>query len=90
VREPAADAAHPAPLVMGHPSATPTVAPPLPAQTIGTTLKPGTPGPMADRLQLLIRREFLIADLREAKRLHRERSSIEAELRRVTLRALAI
>ena len=82
-------AAHRAPSATGRLSDMPIAALPSPAPNTGPTPKPGTGRPMADRLQLLIRREILIADLREARRLHRHRSSIEAELRRVTLRALA-
>lgn len=41
-----------------------------------------------ERLRLACLRELLIADLREARRAHRERSSIEARLRAVTLQLL--
>lgn len=47
------------------------------------------PRPNADKLQLLIRRELLIADLREARRAHRATSSLAAELRRVTHQTLS-
>jgi hypothetical protein len=88
--ESAADAAHRDRSAMARPSASRIAAPLSPAQNTGPTQKPGRPGHMADPVQLLIRRELLIADLCEAQRRHRRLSSIEAELRRVTLLALAI
>jgi hypothetical protein len=45
--------------------------------------------PNDDVTQLLIRREFLIADLREARLRHRSTSDLIARLRAVTLQTLS-
>lgn len=58
------------------------------AATSGHVPPTSKPLNSVDKVLLLSRREILVADLREARRLHRPTSSIAAELRRITLLTL--
>lgn len=81
------NAGSPAPRRGGHHIGTPTAGRSVSAPSIGPRPRNGIDAPT--RLRLLVRRELLIADLRQARRAHSATSSLIAELRRVTTLAIS-